>query len=90
MIIHEELKEACYKDSIHIPVRCNIDECPQEASFFMCDYDYSNDFHLCSDHAEKLINEDGYYCHLDPETMTIEEIETGVYSCSEECPICNS
>lgn len=87
--ILQELKNACYKDSIHIPIKCSITNCNQEASFFLCNETNEDDVYLCSDCGDKLINDDGYHCFIDPETKEIREIETGVYCCSEDCPICN-
>jgi len=90
MIIHQELKDKLYKNSCHIPVRCSISECNDEASFFLCNGNHEDDVHLCDNHGNMLINEDGYYNHINTTEMTIEEIETGIYMCNEDCRICNS
>lgn len=79
----------------HVPAYCMIDGCKEEATRW---YDTTgtpfqgvphNTFYLCGDHASEMSPEDDVVQILDMETGAEKEVELAVYSCSEECKVCN-
>jgi hypothetical protein len=82
----------------HKVVRCDVRGCKDEAKYWIPtdklsgDFDVKSEtFYLCDNHNYLLESQEqeGYICFLNPETGRIREIEVGVYSCHEECGVCN-
>lgn len=83
----------------HIEVACMVRSCKEEASYwipFDPSHHLENDtFYLCDEHMETVagFDEEGNvsqeYFTLNTMTGDIESVEIGVYSCSEECEVCN-
>lgn len=82
----------------HIAFNCNVKGCKQEAEYWIDTKDLSGDFdlknhtfYLCLEHATSLsmADECEYISFLNPETGKIREVEVAVYSCSENCKVCN-
>lgn len=81
----------------HKIIKCNIKACKEHATRWMDtalmsgDFDCSHrsTFYLCEHHASTLSPEDDIYTYLNPETGKIRQIELAVYSCDDNCPICN-
>lgn len=72
--------------------------CKEEARYWIPtelmsgDFDIKREtFYICENHNDELADgeEGAYYRYLNPETGRIREIEIGVYSCNDECAICN-
>jgi len=74
----------------HYPQYCELRNCTSEATNWIeCEVSEDKTFYLCQEHAETLGGEDGVYAELDPLNNTIKFIEIAVYSCSEQCEVCN-
>lgn len=67
---------------------CGIDKCSTEASSWIEDKNSKDDtFYLCPMHAYSLDNNDGVYAKIEDNKINLTEI--AVYSCSEDCEVCN-
>jgi hypothetical protein len=83
-------------NSKHFPAYCDIEGCGEEASRWI---DVSgiekatdikdNTFYLCPEHAEILSPEDSMVHILNLDTKSITTLELAVYSCSDDCEVCN-
>ncbi len=81
----------------HIKIKCDVKGCKEEAVRWISTDELSGDFdmkgkrtfYLCDEHKDKLSPEDDYINFLNPETGKIRSIEMGIYSCSEDCRVCN-
>jgi hypothetical protein len=80
----------------HVPAYCNIAGCQEEACRWI---DTSGlpaftrledeTFYLCPQHAEMLSPEDSMMNVLNLDTRSIATVELAIYSCSEDCRLCN-
>lgn len=83
----------------HKKIKCNVRGCKEESKYWINTDKLSGDFdmkarrtfYLCENHATDLSQgeEMDYIKFLNPETGRIREIELGVYSCNDECGVCN-
>ncbi len=82
----------------HKVIKCNVKGCKQEATRWFdtaqvsgdFDMKFKDTFYLCLEHAEKIsMGDDTYAYFLNPETGKMRQIELAVYSCSEQCDVCN-
>lgn len=72
----------------HVEKFCNIKDCKEEARYFLGDL-YLYTFYLCQEHAEILTGEElESYNFVSPQGEIINK-ELAIYSCSEDCRVCN-
>lgn len=81
----------------HKIIKCDVRDCYDEATRWIETKELSGDFdmkgkhtfYICEEHQTTLSPEDDVIKFLNPETGRIRTVEVAVYSCDENCQVCN-
>ncbi len=81
----------------HNAIKCEVKGCKDEATRWFSTDELSGDFdmklhdtfYLCDYHAGIMSAEDDAIPFLNPETGKLRFVELAVYSCNENCGVCN-
>lgn len=74
----------------HKAIKCNMQKCKKDASYWFEQEGMPLDtFYLCDDHFTQVTNDDHEVIIFDTTKGTVDTVETGAYSCNENCTTCN-